>query len=122
MKITLQKFNYMAQIQFSRGINEPVVPEVRLTKSRTGEQGKASFYFEKPAILGNDVTDEVTGLYMIDEEGEIVTREVKAKFINGRPEALEAVYIMNTQAEWERFLRFMERYSAENGLGFTKAE
>ena len=112
----------MAQIQFSKGINEPVVPAVRLTKSRTGEQSKASFYFEKPAILGNDVTDEVTGLYMIDEEGEIVTREVKAKFINGKPEALEAIYIMNSTAEWDRFMRFMERYSAENGLGFTKAE
>jgi photosystem II 13kDa protein len=112
----------MAQIQFARGTNEPVVPDVRLTKSRTGEQGKASFYFQKPAILGNDVTEEVTGLYMIDEEGEIVTREVKAKFINGKPEALEAIYIMNSTAEWDRFMRFMERYSAANGLGFTKAE
>jgi photosystem II 13kDa protein len=112
----------MAEIQFSRGTTEPVVPDVRLTKSRTGEQGKASFYFEKPAILGNDVTEEVTGLYMIDEEGEIITREVKAKFVNGKPEALEAVYIMNSAAEWDRFMRFMERYSEANGLGFTKAE
>ena len=112
----------MAEIQFSRGITEPVVPDVRLTKSRTGEQGKASFYFEKPEILGNEVNDEVTGLYMLDEEGEIVTREVKAKFVNGKPEALEAVYIMNSQAEWDRFMRFMERYSESNGLGFTKAE
>jgi photosystem II 13kDa protein len=112
----------MAQIQFSRGISESVVPDVRLTKSRTGEQCKASFYFEKPDIFGNDVTDEITGLYMIDEEGEIVTREVKAKFINGKPEALEAVYIMNTTAEWDRFMRFMERYSAANGLVFKKSE
>jgi photosystem II 13kDa protein len=112
----------MAQIQFSVGITEPVVPDVRLTKSRTGEQGTASFYFDKPSILGNDVTEEVTGMYMIDEEGEIVTREVKAKFINGKPAALEAMYIMNSTAEWDRFMRFMERYSAANGLGFQKAE
>ncbi len=112
----------MAEIQFSRGTTEPVVPDVRLTKSRTGEQGKASFYFEKPAILGNEVNEEVTGLYMIDEEGEITTREVKAKFVNGKPEALEAIYIMNSKAEWDRFMRFMERYSEANGLGFKKAE
>jgi photosystem II 13kDa protein len=112
----------MAEIQFSRGITEPVVPDVRLTKSRNGQQSKASFYFEKPEILGNEVNDEVTGLYMLDEEGEIITREVKAKFVNGKPEALEAVYIMNTAAEWDRFMRFMERYSESNGLGFTKAE
>jgi photosystem II 13kDa protein len=112
----------MAQIQFSQGINEPVVPDIRLTKSRTGEQSTASFYFEKPAILGDDVSEDVTGMYMVDEEGEISTKEVKAKFINGRPEALEVLYIMNTTAEWDRFMRFMERYSAENGLGLKKAE
>jgi photosystem II 13kDa protein len=112
----------MAQIQFSQGITEPVVPDIRLTKSRTGEQSTASFYFEKPAILGNDVNEDVTGMYMIDEEGEIITREVKAKFINGKPEALEVLYIMNSAAEWDRFMRFMERYSAENGLGLKKAE
>jgi photosystem II 13kDa protein len=112
----------MAEIQFSRGITEPVVPVVKLTKSRAGEQGTASFYFEKPAILGNDVNEDITGMYMLDEEGEIITREVKAKFVNGKPEALEVLYIMNSTAEWDRFMRFMERYSAANGLGFTKAE
>lgn len=112
----------MAQIQFSEGINEPVVPEIQLTKSKTGEQGKASFYFEKPAILGNEVNADITGMYMIDEEGQIVTREVKAKFVNGKPEALEVIYIMNSTAEWDRFLRFMDRYSAVNGLGLEKAE
>jgi photosystem II 13kDa protein len=111
----------MAEIQFSQGIKESVVPDVRLTRSKTGQQGKASFYFTQPDIFGNDATADITGLYMIDEEGEIVTREVKAKFVNGKPEALEAVYIMNSTAEWDRFMRFMERYSEENGLGFTKA-
>jgi photosystem II 13kDa protein len=112
----------MAEIQFSKGITEPVVPDVRLTKSKSGEQGKASFYFDQPAIFGNDVKDEITGMYMLDEEGEISTREVKAKFINGKPAALEATYIMNSTVEWDRFMRFMERYSAANGLGFSKAE
>jgi photosystem II protein len=112
----------MAEIQFSKGITEPVVPDVRLTKSKSGEQGKASFYFDQPAILGNDVSGEITGMYMLDEEGEIITREVKAKFVNGKPAALEAIYIMNSTAEWDRFMRFMDRYSAANGLGFSKAE
>ncbi|MCY7337108.1 MAG: photosystem II reaction center protein Psb28 [Chamaesiphon sp.] len=112
----------MVEIQFSRGITEPVIPDVRLTKSRVGEQGKATFYFDHPAILGNEVNEDVTGMYMLDEEGEITTREVKAKFVNGKPAALEAIYIMNSTAEWDRFMRFMERYSAENGLGFDKAQ
>jgi photosystem II protein len=111
----------MAEIQFSRGISEDVVPDVRLTRSKDGTNGTATFYFEKPRALGNDRTDDITGMYMIDEEGEISTREVKAKFVNGQPEALEALYVMKSVEEWDRFIRFMERYAEQNGLGFSKS-
>jgi photosystem II protein len=60
-------------------------------------------------------------MYLIDEEGELVTREVKAKFINGQPEALEAVYVMKSVEDWDRFIRFMERYAEEHDLGFNKS-
>ena len=110
----------MAQIQFSRGIDEDVIPEVRLTRSRTGDSGTATFIFTKPKALSNSSTEDITGMYMIDEEGEIITREVKGRFLNGRPEALEAVYLMKSKQEWERFMRFMERYAEENDLGFNQ--
>ncbi|WP_066376725.1 MULTISPECIES: photosystem II reaction center protein Psb28 [unclassified Anabaena] len=111
----------MAKIQFSRGLNEEVIPEVRLTRSRSGDSGTATFIFTNPTIWAEGSTEEVTGMYLIDEEGEIVTREVKGKFINGKPEAIEAVYLMKSAQEWDRFMRFMERYAEENGLGFSKA-
>jgi len=111
----------MAQIQFSKGINEEVVPEVRLTRSRNGTSGTATFYFQNPKALGNDTTEEVTGMYMIDEEGELITREVKAKFINGKPEALEGIYTIKSAEEWERFMRFMQRYAQEHGLAFSQS-
>lgn len=111
----------MAEIQFSRGMSEEVIPEVRLTRSRSGENGTATFYFQSPNILSGETNEEITGMYLLDEEGEIVTREVKGKFINGKPEALEATIIMNSPEEWERFMRFMERYAQEKGLAFSKA-
>ncbi|MEG4022645.1 MULTISPECIES: photosystem II reaction center protein Psb28 [unclassified Microcoleus] len=111
----------MAKIQFSRGIDEDAVPEVRLTRSKTGAQGTATFIFENPKALSSTSTEDITGMYMIDEEGEILTREVKAKFINGQPAGLEALYLMKSPEEWDRFMRFMERYSEANGLGFSKA-
>ena len=111
----------MAQIQFSRGIDEDAIPDVRLTRSKDGTNGTATFYFEKPKALSSTSTEDITGMYMLDEEGEISTREVKAKFINGQPEALEAVYIMKSVEEWDRFIRFMERYAEENDLGFSKS-
>ncbi|WP_373536658.1 photosystem II reaction center protein Psb28 [Microcoleus sp.] len=111
----------MAKIQFSRGIDEDVLPEVRLTRSKSGAQGTATFIFANPKALSSTSTQEITGMYMIDEEGEIMTREVNAKFVNGQPAGLEALYLMRSAEEWERFMRFMERYSAANGLGFSKA-
>lgn len=111
----------MAEIQFSRGIKEDSVPDVRLTKSRDGSNGTATFYFENPNALSQESIAEITGMYLIDEEGELMTKEVKAKFVNGKPEAIEAIYFIKSFAEWERFMRFMERYAEENGLGFTKS-
>jgi photosystem II 13kDa protein len=111
----------MAKIQFSRGVDETVVPEVKLTRSRSGEQGTATFIFTKPDILSEGSTEDITGMYMIDEEGEILTREVKGKFVNGKPEAIEALYLMKSLEEWERFMRFMERYAEENDLGLSKS-
>jgi photosystem II 13kDa protein len=111
----------MAEIQFSRGVTEEVVPDVRLTRSKDGSNGQAIFYFENPRALGNDRTDDITGMYLIDEEGEISTKDVKAKFINGQPAGLEAIYVMKSVDEWDRFMRFMQRYAEENGLGFNKS-
>ncbi|MBJ7898314.1 MAG: photosystem II reaction center protein Psb28 [Cyanobacteria bacterium RI_101] len=111
----------MAEIQFSRGVKETVVPEVRITQAKSGGSGVAYFRFESPSVLNKESTEEITGMYLVDEEGEIVSREVKGKFVNGRPTSVEATLNLNSQDEWDRFMRFMERYGAENGLGFTKA-
>lgn len=57
---------------------------------------------------------------MVDDEGTLSTVEVQAQFVNGKPEAIEAKYVMRSTFEWDRFMRFMERYADEHELGFTK--
>lgn len=111
----------MAEIQFSRGVTEDTVPQVRVTRSKTGNTGTATFYFEDPQILSKENSDEITGMYLVDDEGEIVTREVKGKFINGEARAIEAILIMKSEDEFERFVRFMKKYGEENGLGLDKS-
>ncbi len=110
-----------ASIQFSRGVDEAVIPDVRLTRARDGNSGTAKFYFENPTALGETSTDEITGMYMVDDEGEITTKDVRAKFVNGKPEALEVTYTMKSAADWDRFIRFMDRYATANGLEFSKS-
>ena len=112
------------RIQFIKGLDEKVLPNVRLTRSRDGTTGTATFYFVNPNILDKITIrkGEITGMYLIDEEGIIETRDVNARFVNGRPKAIESIYIMKSPQAWDRFMRFMERYSQINGLIFTKAD
>lgn len=114
----------MAVIQFIKGINELVIPEVKLTRSRDGSTGTATFRFTHPQILEANMADkgDITGMYLIDEEGELVTRDVNAKFINGKPQGIECVYIIKNPNNWDRFMRFMERYAKNNNLLFTKSD
>ncbi|KAK3250036.1 PSII 6.1 kDa protein [Cymbomonas tetramitiformis] len=109
-----------ASLQFIKGVNETCVPDVKLTRSRTGTTGTATFSFEQPSVFEaqDEAMGEITGLFMIDDEGELSTTDVTAKFINGKPSRVEARYVMRTSFDWERFMRFMERYAEDNGLGF----
>lgn len=112
-----------ASMQFVRGLNEKVVPNVKLTRARDGSSGIASFTFNKPNVFDASTSSQgdVTGFFMEDEEGEISTNDVNARFANGKPQSIECTYVMKSPEEWDRFMRFMERYGEENGLGFNKA-
>ena len=108
------------KIQFIKGLDEKVLPEVKLTRSRDGSTGTATFRFKNPNILDKSTSKEgeITGMYLIDQEGILETRDVNARFLNGKPEAIEAIYIMKNPEAWDRFMRFMERYDqGQHGRG-----
>ena len=54
-------------VQFIKGINETVIPEIRLTRSRTGSTGTATFRFKNPNVLKIDISDKqlISGLYLM---------------------------------------------------------
>ena len=109
-----------AAIQFFRGVDEPVVPDIRLTRSRDGRTGQALFVFEEPEALAPETMGDITGMFMVDEEeGELVTREVKARFVNGRASAIEATYTWKTPEDFQRFMRFAQRYADCHELGYS---
>jgi photosystem II protein len=111
-----------AAIQFFRGVDEPVVPDIRLTRSRDGRTGQAMFVFEGPEALAPETMGDITGMFMVDSEGELVTREVKARFVNGKASALEATYTWKSTDDFERFMRFAQRYAESHDLGFSGSE
>ena len=111
-----------AFLQFVQGMNEVTVPDVQLKRARDGSSGTALFRFVQPTVFeASGEMGEITGLYMVDDEGTLMTKDVQAKFVNGKPSSIECSYVMKSALQWDRFMRFMERYAESNGLGFSKA-
>merc|ERR1711967_162439 len=67
-----------AFIEFIQGVPEPVVPDVKLTRSVDGSTGVATFTFDNPSFLAASSQElgETTGMYLNDDEGVIKTNEV----------------------------------------------
>ena len=110
-------------IQFFNGVDEKVIPEIRLTKSKDGEAGQAFFRFNNPDALLSDNFKEIQGMYLIDEEGEITTREINISVSrkNGKYTAIEAVYCWRSESDFNRFMRFANRYANKYGLAYEES-
>ena len=115
--------NADAQIQFVKGLEEKVIPDIKLTRAKDGSSGTATFGFKNPNVFDASTAPEgaVTGMFLVDEEGELTTTDVNASFVNGKPQSIESLLVLKSPDEWDRFMRFMERYGEANGLGFNKA-
>ena len=113
----------ITNVQFIPGVNETIIPEIKLTRSRTGNTGTATFRFKNPKIFKINISHKqlITGLYLIDQEGTLLTKTLDVKFLNGKPLIIEAIYVIKTTKEWERLMRFLTRYSDKNKLTFIKA-
>ena len=125
-RLTVHASAPSAGIQFYADQWEPDIPDVKLTRSRDGDNGVATFNFEAPSFFNceneADVPEgAITEMSMIDEEGTLSTAAVNARFVDGTPVGLLVRYEMVSLAEWDRFMRFMTRYAEANGLNFNKA-
>lgn len=113
----------MVSIQFNRSVDEKRLPVVRLTKSKNGMTGTATFLFIKPFILENFlyVYPAINGMYLIWENNEIATRDIEIIFRDGKPFIIKSIFIFKNANEWFSFLQFMTLYSKETGLSFNSA-
>ena len=109
-------------IQFFNGIDEKVIPQIRLTKSKDGQAGQAFFRFDSPEALMSENFKDIQGMYLIDEEGKITAREINIAVSkkNGKYTAIEAVYCWRSERDFNRFMRFANRYAKKFGLAYEQ--
>tara|TARA_Y100001968_G_C19453982_1_gene770846 strand:+ start:1002 stop:1355 length:354 start_codon:yes stop_codon:yes gene_type:complete len=109
-----------AAIQFFQGIDETVIPEIRLLKNKVGIVGQAIFTFQNPYVLTSENFKDIQGMYLLDEEGQIIVREINVAVSkkNGQYTAIQAVYTWKNEFDFNRFMRFANRYAKYNGLSY----
>jgi|TARA_B110000037_G_C17025461_1_gene467187 photosystem II protein len=103
-------------------LKETTLPIVKLTKSKNGETGTATFIFIKPSIFlfKNSSINTITGMYLNLGNKKIVTNDLNILFKNGKPFLIKAILIFKNSQEWFHFLNFMTCYSKETGLFFSE--
>jgi len=109
-------------IQFINGIKEKTLPLVKLTKSKNGTTGTATFVFIYPSVFEEAFSsfDSIDGMFLIWENKKILTNDINILFKNGKPFLLKAIFIFKNSQEWFLFFQFMKVYSKETGLFFSE--
>jgi len=117
-------FNFMIpQIQFIKGVRENTLPIVKLTRSKNGQTGTATFVFIYPEIFFSKKISEnpITGTYLLWDTKEIISKDIQVIFKQGQPFLMKIIFIFKNSQEWFNFLNFMNLYSKETGLFFSES-
>jgi len=109
------------RIEFIKNQKELTLPIIKLTKSRNGETGTATFIFIKPSLFKDPIcqTHLINGMYLLWENKKIEAKDIEIFFKNGKPYIIKSVLIFKNSKEWFHFLNFMNYYSKETGLSFN---
>jgi photosystem II protein len=117
-----QKRIMTVQIQFFEGISETTLPLIKLTKSRNGKTGTATFIFIEPSSFEflSYQKHTIHGMFLLWETKKISSTDIKMVFKNGKPFLIKTIFIFKNSNEWFNFLNFMSYYTKETGLSFAE--
>lgn len=112
-----------AKIEFIPEIEETTLPIVKLTKSKNGKTGTATFIFIQPNIFNLlfSKISTIDGMFLLWENKKIITKDITIMFREGKPFLLKSIFIFKNSKEWFDFLNFMNLYSKETGLFFSES-
>ncbi len=107
----MTEFKEAVAIQFVKGENEKGHPEIRLFRDLDGKKGKAVYKFYNPTTITIENFKSIQKMYLIDEEGELLTRKIDLSISGNHITEVTSTYSWNSEKEFERFIRFSKRYA-----------
>jgi photosystem II Psb28-2 protein len=117
--------NQEPSIQFFDGISEQLSDVSLRVNQNTGVRNVLlTFNSLKSLTLTNTLTKQYSGsLMLIDTEGKIAVQPSSCKFLFGGDDGddlkkVECTFEIDNEEHWSRFMRFMHRYAAANGMEY----
>ncbi len=109
-------------VQFIDGLDEEI-SEISLRKRRNSSTKIVILIFERLQAMekGRSFTNRIDTLYLRDEEGEIQVTPSGIKFFFADDDDFakaECSFEVNSEAAFERVMRFFNRYAEANGFEF----
>ena len=101
-------------IQFIKGKDEKVNPEIRLNRNRDKKTGQAIYKFQNPSSITEKNYKSVERMYLIDKEGELSTRKINIYISDENLIEIKSIYSWNSEIDFNRFMRFARRYAEFN--------
>ena len=108
----------MIEITFCNNIIETSIPIIKLTKSKNGKTGTATFIFLKPKVFEElpETLFTISEMSLLWNNQKITTKDISIIFKFGKPFILKTILIFKNSSEWFQFLNFMNSFSKEKGL------
>jgi photosystem II protein len=113
----------MVSIEFIKGVSETVLPLIKMTRSKNGKTGTATFVFINPLIfekLNQKNFLKIEAVSLVSKQKSLFTQELELLFKKGKPYLIKATFFFKKDEEWFHFLSFMSNYSKENSLLFSE--
>jgi len=86
-----------ATIQFVKGKNEKDLPEIRLFRNNDGKKGQAIYKFNKPTTITLENFGSIKKMYLIDDEGELSTKEIDLSITDNNIMEVKSTYKWNSE-------------------------
>ena len=107
----MTKINKDVAIQFVKGENEKVHPEIRLFRNHDGKTGKVLYKFSQPTTITLENFNSIQKMYLIDQEGILSTGKIDLSISDNNSMEVKSTYNWGSEKEFERFMRFAKRYA-----------
>jgi photosystem II protein len=112
----------LTSIEIIPSIKEKRIPYIKLSKSKDGKTGSATFVFIKPKSFIKEIAcnSTISFVALLYKNKKILSQHTEIYFKEGKPFILKAFFIFTNKEEYLLFFNFINLYAKEYNLTYLQ--